>query len=295
VDAVGVIGLGIMGGAYAANLRAAGFEVWGCDPSEERLAMLAALGGKTCSSPADVAANANRIIISLPSGAALQNVTQGLVTAVAVGSIIVETSTLCLADKQQAAATLGPDVILLDCPVSGTGAQAHSADLVVFGSGDERAFDACADIFDAISRKRSFLGLFGNGMRMKLVANHLVTIHNAAAGEAFAMAIKAGIAPSVVYDTLVESAGSSRMFQVRGPLMVEDLYDEVTATVRTHLKDLGLIEDLAASLEMPLPLFDTASRAYREAEAVGFADLDTAVVCRISERRGGVTRKGRRG
>lgn len=291
MDNVGLIGLGVMGTAYATNLSAAGFRVFGYDPSEERRAILAISGGEACSDAAEVATKVSRIIVSLPSGTALQSVARDIADALAAGSTIIETSTLSLDDKQRAAVILGDNVCLLDCPVSGTGAQARTGDLVVFGSGDEQAFDKCADIFDAISRKRSFLGPFGNGMRMKLIANHLVTIHNAAAGEAFALAISAGIPAPVVYETLAESAGTSRMFQVRGPLMADDRYDEVTATVRTHLKDLGLIEDFAAAIETPLPLFDTAAQAYREAEAAGFADLDTAVVCRISERRAGITRR----
>ena len=150
-----------------------------------------------------------------------------------------------LADKKAALGVLdGAGKILLDCPLSGTGAQAAVKDLVVFGSGDEAAFERSRPVFEGMSRVQRYLGAFGNGSIMKYIANLLVTIHNVSAAEAMVLGMKAGLDPAVIYDTLADSAGSSRMFQVRGPLMRDNHYDNATATIRTHLKDLSVISAL---------------------------------------------------
>ena len=88
--------------------------------------------------------------------------------------------------------------ILLDCPVSGTGAQAANKDLVVFASGDEAAFQRCREVLAGMSRAQKYVGAFGNGSRMKFIANHLVTIHNLASAEAFVLGEMAGLDPALV-------------------------------------------------------------------------------------------------
>src|SRR6266478_4259885 len=152
--------------------------------------------------------------------------------------------------------------ILLDCPVSGTGAQAARKDLVIFASGDEMAFERCREVFAGMSRAQKYVGAFGNGSRMKFIANHLVTIHNLAAAEAIVLGEMAGLAPALVFDVIADSAGSSRMFQIRGPMMVAGRYDEPTATMTTHVKDLDIIGKFAADLHCPTPLFSAAVQFY---------------------------------
>src|SRR5207248_10929290 len=90
-------------------------------------------------------------------------------------------------DRLQAAG-----MILIDCPLSGTGAQAVSRDLALFGSGDEAAFGRARPVFDGFARVSHYLGAFGNGSRMKFVANLLVAVHNVAAAEAIVLGVKSG-------------------------------------------------------------------------------------------------------
>lgn len=293
-ETVGVIGLGNMGGAMAANLVAAGFAVVGCDPSEPARKAAEAAGVETLSAPVDIAARTGIVILSLPSMLALEAVTagpRGLAAAGPGNTVVIETSTLPLEAKRRAQdALVAGGRILLDAPLSGTGTQARSADLVVFASGDEAAFEACLPALRAVSRRQVHVGAFGAGSQLKFIANHLVTIHNVAAGEAFALAIKAGLDPQMVFDVLHDSAGTSRMFQVRGPQMVRGRYDEATATVHIHLKDLDIIGRYAAEVGMPLPLFAAAAQYYQMALAQGHGEEDTASVCAVSERLGGVVR-----
>lgn len=296
VETVGIIGIGIMGSAMARNLRAAGFAVVGHDPSAAARARLEEMGGRSLASARAVAEAAAIMILSLPNPEALAAAVSGpdgIASAGGNGQIAIECSTLPLAAKRTARAEMAAaQKILLDCPVSGTGAQAAVKDLVVFASGDEAAFTRCAGVFAGMSRAQRYLGAFGNGSIMKYIANHLVTIHNVAAAEAMLLGIKAGMDPAVIYDTLADSAGSSRMLQVRGPLMRDNAYDAPTATIRTHLKDVSIISAFAAELGCALPVYQAATQLYMAGAALGFGERDTASVCAVLEAMHGIDRAG---
>ncbi|MCC7346128.1 MAG: NAD(P)-dependent oxidoreductase [Variibacter sp.] len=294
---VGIVGIGIMGSAMARNLMKDGFRVVGYDLSDAAMAAFRQAGGEAVGSPREVAERAAVMICSLPSVAALKSAVagnDGLATAKGEGQIVIECSTLPIEAKEEAREALAArGKTLLDCPVSGTGAQAARKDLVVFGSGEEAAYRQCAAVFAGMSRAQKYVGAFGNGSKMKFIANHLVTIHNVAAAEAMILGMKSGLDPQMIYDVISDSAGASRMFQVRGPMMVEGRYDNVTATNRTHLKDIGVIARFAEGLYFPTPLFNLASQYYFAAVGQGRGDEDTAAVCAVAEGMGGkVRRKG---
>jgi L-threonate 2-dehydrogenase len=206
-------------------------------------------------------------------------------------TVVIECSTLPLNVKRAAFDVLAAaGKIMLDCPVSGTGAQAARKDLVIFGSGDAEAFERSRPVMAGMSRVQRYLGAFGNGSIMKYIANLLVSIHNVAAAEAVVLGMKAGLAPAMLYDTLVDSAGTSRMFEVRGPLMRDAQYDRATATIRTHLKDLEIINAFATGLQCPTPLFAAAAQPYYARAAQGFEMQDTASVCAVLEAMAGLVR-----
>lgn len=291
---VGIVGVGIMGTAMARNLREAGFSIVGYDPVPSAAERLNSLGGQALMSPRAVAEAAPIIIMSLPKAEALTEVingVDGIAQAAGTGQIVIECSTLPLDIKQAAHDVMQKNgKVLLDCPISGTGAQAVAKDLVILGSGDEAAFERCAPVFAGMSRVQHYLGPFGRGSIMKYIANHLVTIHNVAAAEAMVLGIKAGIDPAVVYDTLADSAGTSRMFQMRGPLMRDERYDEPTATIRMQLKDISIIDAFAADLDCALPVYAAASQVYHAGAALGRREQDTAAVCAVLETMHGIDR-----
>lgn len=292
---VGIVGIGIMGTAMARNLREAGFAVFGYDPVPAACARLEELGGQVLASPRAVAEAAPIIIMSLPRADVLTEViggTDGIAKAAGSGQIVIECSTLPLDIKRAAFDVMEKSgKILLDCPISGTGAQAVKKDLVILGSGDEAAFARCAAVFAGMSRVQRYLGPFGRGSIMKYIANHLVTIHNVAAAEAMVLGIKAGMDPALVYDTLADSAGTSRMFQMRGPLMRDEEYDVPTATIRMQLKDISIIDAFAADLACALPVYAAASQVYHAGAALGRKEQDTAAVCAVLETMHGIDRK----
>ncbi|HVL37109.1 MAG TPA: NAD(P)-dependent oxidoreductase [Burkholderiales bacterium] len=285
MSAVGVIGLGIMGSAMSANLVKGGFAVQGFDVLAENRAALGQAGGAPVAGAEHI--DAPIVITSLPSARALHE------TARALGHrcIVVETSTLPIDEKLAARDTLrAKGIALLDCPLSGTGAQAKAKDLSVYASGDREAYERCVPVFGGFARSHYYLGEFGNGSRMKFVANLLVAIHNVAAAEAFALGLKAGLDPQTLYQVIGDGAGSSRMFQVRGPQMVAGRYDEATMKVEVWQKDMKIIGEFAAQLGVPTPLFHASAGLYTAAMALGFGKQDTASVCAVLEKLAGIAR-----
>ncbi|HET9350809.1 MAG TPA: NAD(P)-dependent oxidoreductase [Burkholderiales bacterium] len=284
---VGIVGLGIMGSAMSANLVKAGFEVEGYDIAASRRAALKRAGGRPVSSASRI--NAPIVITSLPSAAALHSVCKELSRK---NRIVVETSTLPIDEKVNARDALQrKGIILLDCPLSGTGAQARVKDLVVYASGDRKAFEKAKPVFPGFSRASYYLGAFGNGSRMKFVANLLVAIHNVSAAEAFVLGMKAGLSPKTIFEVAGDGAGTSRMFQVRGPQMVRGRYRDATMKVEVWQKDMKIIGEFAAALGAPTPLFNASAALYNAAMALGFAREDTASVCAVLERMAGLRRR----
>ncbi len=282
--AVGVIGLGIMGSAMSANLVKAGFQVFGYDPVAKSRARLAKAGGVACDSAEAVARQARFLVLSLPSEAALDDVCAALAKARRKGQVVAETSTLPEAAKARAHAALARHgITLLDCPLSGTGAQAVTRDLAVYASGDAAAIKAFGPVFEGFARVRYDVGGFGNGIRMKLVANLLVAIHNISAAEALALGARAGLDPAMVVRVVADGAGGSRMLQVRGPAMVARTWGEATMKVSTWQKDMRLISDQLASTDTAAPLFSTCIPIYNAAMALGHAGDDTAAVYSVLE------------
>ena len=197
---------------------------------------------------------------------------------------MVETSTLSLADKEKTRQLIEPSgAVLLDCPLSGTGAQALEREVVVLGSGDKRAFAAARGLLEEVARTVRHVGPFGHGTTMKLVANLLVSVHNAATAEAFALGVRAGLDPYQLYDIVRLGAGGSVVFDRRGPLMAERRYRPATARVSMFVKDVGLIQELARSVNLPTPVLDATLPLYERAVAEGYADADGAALREVLE------------
>ena len=281
--AVGLIGLGIMGSAMAGNLLRAGFKVIGYDPVAACRKRHRKAGGIVAESAGDVARSARIVITSLPSAKALLEVADQIEKAERL--IVVETSTLPIAIKETARKRLAAaGATLLDCPLSGTGAQARVKDLIVYGSGDQAAFRRTVRVLKGFSRGHYYVGKFGNGSKMKFAANLLVAIHNVSTAEAVILARRSGLDPALAVKVLGDGAGSSRMLQVRGPLMVRRSYRPATVTNETWKKDMRIIGEFVRRLKSPAPLFNATKAIYARAMALGFAKADTAIVCTVLER-----------
>ena len=237
---------------------------------------------------------ADVVITSLPSIGAFHDVMtgeNGITDAKKEGLIVIECSTLPIQDKQMAFESLtNVGSILLDCPISGTGAQATNKDLSVYGSGNENAFQNCKSVFMGFAKHTFYVGEFGNGSKMKFVANHLVHIHNVASAEAMVLGMKAGLDPETIFDVIKEGAGNSRIFELRGPMMVKDDYTNATMKMEVWLKDMTTIGEFASELNCPTPLFTAGRDVYLSGLAQGMHSLDTASVCKVLEDYAGLER-----
>jgi 3-hydroxyisobutyrate dehydrogenase/glyoxylate/succinic semialdehyde reductase len=279
---VGIVGLGIMGSAIARNLVERGWRVIGFDIDAARCAELVRANVTIADDVGEVARGAPVILTSLPDPAAVENVARSIAGSAAPPRIVVELSTLAIADKLRFEAILKPaGHIALDCPLSGTGAQAIHRDLVVYASGDSAAIAGCAGLFADFARQSADLGAYGNGSRMKFIANHLVAIHNVATAEAMLLAQRAGLDPKMVVDMVGPGAGGSRMFQMRAPMMVEGVYEPATMKVSIWQKDMAIIDEFAADVGCATPLFTLTQPVYAKAMAMGFGDQDTASVFEV--------------
>lgn len=293
---VGIIGVGIMGGAFARNLIADGWIVAGVDPDPKRRKEMAKAGVAVSDNVKELIAAVPIVITSLPSPKALHAVAQEIAAAKAKPRIVIEASTFALDDKLAAEKVLSKaGHTMLDCPVSGTGAQAARKDLVVYASGDAKAIAKAMPVFAGFSRKTENLGAFGNGSKMKYVANLLVAIHNVAAAEAMVLGMKAGLDPEQIFKFANGGAGQSRMFEVRGPMMVKDDYTEATMKNYVWQKDMAVIGEFAAKLGVPTPMFSATLPVYASAMSVGYAEQDTGAVCGVLEKMAGVKRKKKGG
>jgi 3-hydroxyisobutyrate dehydrogenase/glyoxylate/succinic semialdehyde reductase len=279
---VGIVGLGIMGGAIARNLVERGWQVTGYDLDAVRRAEMARAKVTIATDAIQVARDTPIIMTSLPGAAAVEDVARAIARSGQAPRIVVELSTLAIADKlrfENILKTAGH--IALDCPLSGTGAQARQRDLVVYASGDSASIARCTELFSDFARQSADLGAFGNGSRMKFVANHLVAIHNVAAAEAMLLAQRAGLDPKIVVDMIGPGAGGSRMFQMRAPMMADGVYQPATMKVSTWKKDMAIIAEFADAIGCATPLFTLTQPVYAEALAMGLGDQDTAAVFEV--------------
>jgi L-threonate 2-dehydrogenase len=287
IQTVGLLGLGIMGSAMAGNLMKAGFAVHGHDPSAPARKAFKAAGGTLCANAQALARQVPVIITSLPSAAALIDCAHALAATPdgAKGLLVVETSTLDVADKDTARRILAAKgIVLLDCPLSGTGAQAARKDLTVYASGPAAAIKRLQPVFEGFSKAQHNLGAFGNGMRMKLMANLLVAIHNVSTAEALLLGQRWGIKPADAVKVLADGAGGSRMLQVRGPFMQDKGWETVTMKIEVWQKDMKLIAAALREAGVPAPLFSATVPIYDAAMGMGHAKHDTAAVFDVLDR-----------
>ena len=183
---VGIIGLGIMGGIMAETLLEHGFKVIGHDISKACTQRLKRAGGIVARSNAHVAQSADLVLISLASSKALASVVQELAQVPHAGKpqIVIETSTLPLQDKEDAARALAKQSrTMLDCPISGTAARMKDRAWTIYVSGPRKVCQQVAPVFKAFTDMAPYIGPLGAGTKLKFAANHLVAIYNVAYAE----------------------------------------------------------------------------------------------------------------
>jgi L-threonate 2-dehydrogenase len=278
----GVVGMGIMGGTFARHLVAAGLSTFGYDLLAPNLQGLRAIGGHACTSSGEVAMQCDIVITSLPSAASLEEAVDGFVAAKNAGSLVIETSTLSLPDKERAQSRLtSAGIAMLDAPISGTGPQAQAKDITIFASGDRADFERAHHILAHLARSVRYVGPFGAGSKLKYIANLLVAVHIVGAAEAIVLGEMAGLDPSMLVEVLADSAATSRMLEVRGLSMATSTYAEPMMKVDVFRKDLEIIANFAKEHQCPAPLFSASVPFFSAVAAQGMGLQDTAAVIAV--------------
>ncbi len=280
---IGLIGLGAMGGAYAKHLLKNNFKCFGIDLDKNNILKFIQLGGQEITYD-ELFNKVDIVLTSLPSLNAYKDVLNNLKRLGKNNSkkIILDMNTISIDDKNMFKNEInGLNIDMLDSPVSGTGAQAWEADLTVFASGSKELIDKCMNIFKAFSKEVINVGSFGNGMKFKILANLLVTIHNTAAAEALRLGELAGLDKDMIYKVLGNSAATSVMLQKRMPLMINKNYEPPTASYNIFLKDVDIIRNFIKDNNVTLPTFEGSAKIYDKAEKTLSKNWDTASVYEV--------------
>ena len=283
---VGVVGLGLLGSAVAARLRAGGHVVVGYDVVAEKVQALVAVGGRAAPTAEAVAEAAEAVCVVLPSLASVDEVVlgpRGLAASGPAEQTIIQMSTISPALTERLAREVtAKGLAFLDCPVSGTSAMVARGEGIVFVGGERRVFDRWRPVLETVLPRAVFIGRAGQATVLKLVANLLVALHSAAAAEALLMARGAGLDLELVLDVLTGSAATSRMLEVRGPLIARAEFPP-QMKLDLFMKDLHLIQETARNVGTALPLTDVAERLYAAAMSAGHGGEDLSVVVKALE------------
>ncbi|MGB0657670.1 MAG: NAD(P)-dependent oxidoreductase [Gammaproteobacteria bacterium] len=280
---IGLVGLGIIGSSIFRNVSKSDFKTTGFDIDQEKLDELSSEGLCATSSMDSLLNNCNIVITSLPSNQALdQTIDSILDKNDSKVQIIIETSTLSLeCKKRNEEKTRNVGISMLDCPISGTGKQAELADIVLYASGSEESYESVLPILETFSKESFFLGHFGNGTKVKLIANLLVSIHNVASAEAVRLAEESGIDLDEFYKVIASGAGTSKIFELRAPMMIEREYLPATMKMDVWRKDMRLIREMINSFDLDSPLFNVTDELYKKAEEKDLDALDTASIFEV--------------
>jgi len=285
VRRVGVIGLGAMGMGVAQSLLRAGLEVHAFDVRGSAVSEIATAGAQAAASPAEMGPRVDAVLLLVVNAAQTEAVlfgADGIAATLAPGSIVIASATVSPEFAEglgERLAALG--LRLIDAPVSGGAAKAAAGEMSVMAAGDPAAFERCRALFDAICSRLYRLGdRPGQGSKVKMINQLLAGVHIAAAAEAMALGLRAGVDPDALYEVISNSAGSSWMFQNRVPHILRGDYAPLSA-VDIFVKDLGIVLDYSKKSVFPLPLSATAHQMFMQASAAGHGREDDAAVIKV--------------
>lgn len=282
---VGVVGLGAMGVGMARSLRKAGYEVGVHDLRPEVAEGFARDGGTAFASPGDLAAAVDVVVGVVVNAAQVESVLFGADGAAArlrPGTVFVMCSTVDPGWSAELGGRLTEQgVLYLDAPISGGAARAAAGELTMMTSGSAAAYAVADPVLEAMSATVYRLGeQAGLGSKVKIVNQLLAGVHIAAAAEAMALGLKAGVPAEALYEVITHSAGNSWMFENRMAHVLAGDYTALSA-VDIFVKDLGLVLDSARPERFPLPLAATAHQMFLQASASGLGAEDDSAVIKI--------------
>jgi 3-hydroxyisobutyrate dehydrogenase len=283
---LGFIGVGNMGGPMAGHVVAAGHDVAVFDLRPESADVLVEAGARRAGSPADAAAGAEAVLLSLPMPRDVEEVVTsagGLFDNLASGSTILDLTTSSpTLSRELAAQGSERNIAFLDAPVSGGVHGARKGTLAVMVGGPEDVFETYKPVLETFGAKVVLCGDVGAGNVVKAVNNMLAFVNMLGMIEGLLLGAKAGVDPRVLREVVQASSGASFVWD-GGTRAI--LRDRLPASFTTTLagKDIGLAVDLAAELDVPVPMGQQAQNLLETYRDNGFADEDILATVRALE------------
>ncbi len=278
---IGFIGLGFMGKPMARNLQAAGATMIIHSRSAGPVEELVAEGMTGAASPADVAAQAEIVILMLTDTTAVELVLtgpSGILTGLTANTLVIDMGTTLMTTTQALAAKVhDAGGAYLDAPVSGGTMGAEAGTLTIMAGGDDDAMDRAAPLFDVMGAKTTHVGGIGAGQVAKAANQVIVGLTIGAVAEGLSLARKAGIDPAKVREALGGGFADSRILEVHGKRMVDKTFAP-GAKSTIQRKDMDQAETLAARLGMEMPATTLNRKLYDRMIAAGHGDLDHAAL-----------------
>jgi 3-hydroxyisobutyrate dehydrogenase len=280
MQTVGFIGVGKIGLPICQNLIKSGYRVLGYRRGS--LAEFEQIGGVAAGSPAEIAAETSIVFSCLPSSQALEEVVQGprgVVGSARPGQIFVELGSHPVADKQRHIAPLASKgAVFLDGEVSGTPGMVASRKAVIYLAGDKEACARAEPFVAGFADSCLYFGPFGAASRVKLVNNLLVAVHIAAAAEAMALGLKAGVDVDLMIKAIATGSGGSTQFSIRAPWMAQRKFLPAQGTAPALAHYFDMIWDFAGEVGVATPMLDRAMELYDRFMATGLAEKDVAAM-----------------
>jgi 2-hydroxy-3-oxopropionate reductase len=291
-QAIGFIGLGIMGRPMAKNLLKAGYPLVVHNRSRKAVEELTAAGATAATSPCDVARQCKILVTMLPSSPDVELVAtgrDGIIEGAGSGLLFADMSTISPIVSQKVGKALeARGVKMLDAPVSGGEKGAIDGTLSIMVGGDKAVFDEVLPVFQAMGKTITHLGPLGCGGFTKLANQIIVALNLTALGEALTLARKAGLDRELTLKALGGGLAGSRCLEQKTPNYVTNTY-RPGFKVDLHYKDLGLIMESARALGVPLPATSVVGELFNALRAKGRGGLDHSAVITLLEDLAGVS------
>jgi len=283
----GVIGVGNMGSGLAKNLIANGFQTCGYDIDQARLDALTDMGGKACSSVAEVGKNADAVFVMVMTGDQAKSVIlgdAGLVSHLPADGVIILSATIKPHEaKEIAEAMQGSGIGLIDSPVSGGFPGAQSGTLTLMAAGEDAVMEDCKAVMQAVSKTIHRVGNEGGqGQTVKACLQAIIGGMFSATFEAAALAAKAGVSGEVLYNVVSTSSAGNAITNTSLENIIDRKFEGTGSHIDTMHKDLTISLNLAEELGVPLYTAAAAMQLFHAGRSK-FPNGDNWVSTRIIE------------
>ena len=297
--AIGFIGIGAMGKPMLQNLLKAGYKVVVYDIKEKATEELVRAGAEKTSSPQDVARYSSVVITMLPASPDVEAVvlgSEGVIEGAKSGDIVIDMSSSYPASTKIICEQLAVKGIrMLDAPVSGGTKGAHEGTLTIMVGGEEKDYEECRPILEAMGQNIYYLGKIGAGHTVKALNNLCSACSMVITSEALVLATKLGLTPEKVIDVINSSSGRSWSSQFKFPTFVLNNTFNSGFSIDLMNKDLEIATRLGRELHIPMFVGALVQQLYNYAVGHGAGDECHTTIIKFIEDWGGVKVRNKEG